>query len=262
MFKFFRRIRQNLLSDNKITKYLIYSIGEIVLVVIGILIALQVNNWNEDRKELVIEQQILKQLKVEYQNNLDQLNEKIQMRNEALEASNILLSYIDDPETLDEPTFYYSLVMIIRDPTFDPIKNDIIGTEKLRNIRNDTLVQYLSNWSSEVFQVQELELVYSKYRTEIIYPKYNQLGITRNMFHSLWKDGFSPTEALDKETKTVYSIKSSKKELSFDTILKDVELEGIISQVITFHLLTNRQSETLRDRIYSIQALLDREIDQ
>ena len=51
MIKFFRHIRQNLIMENKTSKYLKYAIGEIVLVVIGILIALQINNWNELRKE-------------------------------------------------------------------------------------------------------------------------------------------------------------------------------------------------------------------
>ena len=51
MIKFFRRIRQQLLNENKTSKYFKYAIGEIVLVVIGILIALQINNWNEERKE-------------------------------------------------------------------------------------------------------------------------------------------------------------------------------------------------------------------
>ena len=50
MIKFFRKIRQNLLSEGKTSKYLKYAIGEIVLVVVGILIALQINNWNEERK--------------------------------------------------------------------------------------------------------------------------------------------------------------------------------------------------------------------
>ena len=50
MFKFFRQIRQRLLSENKFNRYLLYALGEIVLVVIGILIALQINNWNENRK--------------------------------------------------------------------------------------------------------------------------------------------------------------------------------------------------------------------
>jgi len=51
MIKFFRRIRQQLLAQNRFNKYMIYAIGEIVLVVIGILIALSINNWNEKRKE-------------------------------------------------------------------------------------------------------------------------------------------------------------------------------------------------------------------
>ena len=50
MINFFRRIRYNLLSENKAGRYLKYAVGEIVLVVIGILIALQVNNWNEFKK--------------------------------------------------------------------------------------------------------------------------------------------------------------------------------------------------------------------
>jgi len=50
MIKFFRHIRQNLIMENRTSQYLKYAIGEIVLVVIGILIALQINNWNENRK--------------------------------------------------------------------------------------------------------------------------------------------------------------------------------------------------------------------
>ncbi|WP_051957594.1 DUF6090 family protein [Altibacter lentus] len=49
MIKFFRKIRHRFLSENKFSKYLLYAIGEIILVVIGILIALQINNWNQDR---------------------------------------------------------------------------------------------------------------------------------------------------------------------------------------------------------------------
>lgn len=59
MIKFFRKIRQQLLTENRFSKYLLYAVGEIMLVVIGILIALQINNWNEDRKEKKLEKVFL-----------------------------------------------------------------------------------------------------------------------------------------------------------------------------------------------------------
>ena len=51
MITFFRKLRQSLLTENKVSRYLLYAIGEIILVVIGILIALAVNNWNQDNKD-------------------------------------------------------------------------------------------------------------------------------------------------------------------------------------------------------------------
>ena len=49
MIKFFRQIRQNMIKESKASKYMLYAIGEIILVVIGILIAVQVNNWNVNK---------------------------------------------------------------------------------------------------------------------------------------------------------------------------------------------------------------------
>jgi len=60
MIKFFRKIRQKLLTENKFSKYLLYAFGEIILVIIGILIALSINNWNEEKK---LEQEVTTYLK-------------------------------------------------------------------------------------------------------------------------------------------------------------------------------------------------------
>jgi hypothetical protein len=62
MIKFFRHIRRRLLAENRFSRYLIYAIGEIVLVVIGILIALQINNWNEEYKTRLIEKDLYEKL--------------------------------------------------------------------------------------------------------------------------------------------------------------------------------------------------------
>ncbi|MGB5270439.1 DUF6090 family protein [Eudoraea sp.] len=74
MLQFFRQIRQRLLTNNKFSKYLLYAVGEIVLVVIGILIALSINNWNEDRINSRREKVILNSLKSELIINLNELN--------------------------------------------------------------------------------------------------------------------------------------------------------------------------------------------
>jgi hypothetical protein len=261
MIHFLRKIRRHLLEGKQVKKYAIYALGKIFLVVVGILIALQINNWNEDHKAAKKEQQILKQLKSEYESNLAQLNEKILMRSEALVACNELLFQMDHPDSLDEAKFYPALVQIVRDPTFDPIVNDIVGTANLRLIKNDTLVRTLSNWSSEVYQVQEIEIDYKKFRTESIVPTLNRLGLLRNLNHSIWKDGYTPTEALDKTFNYQFSIGESKHPVDWVRVLQDQALEGIVGQVITIHQITNIQSETLRERIEEMLKILEREID-
>ncbi len=70
MISFFRKIRQKLLSENKVTRYLAYAVGEILLVVIGILIALQDNNWNENRKQEIEKKKLTASLAEEIKANL------------------------------------------------------------------------------------------------------------------------------------------------------------------------------------------------
>ena len=78
MIKFFRKIRQNLLSEGKTRKYLKYAIGEIILVVIGILIALSINNWNEERKAVNKTEHLLTQVHKELGFNINKANKVIE----------------------------------------------------------------------------------------------------------------------------------------------------------------------------------------
>ena len=97
MIKFFKKIRYNLKETGKTGKYLKYAIGEIILLVCGILIALQVNNWNELRKDRIKEQIVLKQLQEDYQANLMQLEEKMATRKKILISAIQLLKAFDQP---------------------------------------------------------------------------------------------------------------------------------------------------------------------
>jgi len=87
MIPFFRKIRKKMADDNKPLKYMRYAIGEIVLVVVGILIALQINNWNEEKKT----QQRLSEFLIEIQNDLS---------NDIIEANHIIDEYITNDSIL------------------------------------------------------------------------------------------------------------------------------------------------------------------
>lgn len=100
MIKFFRNIRKTLLAEGKSSKYLKYAIGEIVLVVIGILIALQANNWNEYRKERNVEQEYLGRLLTDIQKDHETLLFSKELANERIDQVDILSNAIALPDSL------------------------------------------------------------------------------------------------------------------------------------------------------------------
>jgi hypothetical protein len=100
-------------------------IGEIALVVIGILIALQVNNWNESRKDNLREKAILIQLEKEYNANLKQLEAKMAMRSSVISSGLTILKYMSNPAlNIPRDSLLFYLSRINNDATFDPIQND------------------------------------------------------------------------------------------------------------------------------------------
>ncbi len=115
MIKFFRHIRQNLIMENKTGKYLKYAIGEIVLVVIGILIALQINNWNESRKAATLEDSFFQNMLIDLQKDEEKLNYFKKFHSKRIEYLDTLLTYVRNPNkqmgidkfgNYTEPLFY------------------------------------------------------------------------------------------------------------------------------------------------------------
>ena len=95
MIKFFRKIRQRLVTENKFSKYLIYAIGEIVLVVFGILIALSINNWNEKRKEFSVELKMLSEIQSNLKQSKKEIKKVIDVNETDLTRYISLLNYIE-----------------------------------------------------------------------------------------------------------------------------------------------------------------------
>ena len=114
MIKFFRKIRQNLISDGKTGKYLKYAIGEIVLVVIGIVIALQLNNWNESRKNEDEFKAVLQQIFTV----VDQDSENLKLiRYQLSEQIEIIDSIVQHPEGIDKELLPHLLFYLDLEPS-------------------------------------------------------------------------------------------------------------------------------------------------
>ncbi|SHH09374.1 DUF6090 family protein [Flagellimonas flava] len=88
----FGKIRRTLLKENRFSKYLLYIIGEVVLVVIGILIALQINNWSETRKRSAEEQRLLVALVEDFEQNKIRIEEAISRERDMIEMSRSLIA--------------------------------------------------------------------------------------------------------------------------------------------------------------------------
>lgn len=140
MIKFFRHIRQNLLLENKTGKYFKYAIGEIVLVVIGILIALQINNWNNNRIEHKIETNILSEILVNLEKDVINLNLKIRYNNDKAKLNRDVLEHLEQRTPLTD-SLKWSYARIIGRGNFEPIT---VAYENLKSkgidiIHNDSL---------------------------------------------------------------------------------------------------------------------------
>lgn len=167
MITFFRRIRQKLITENKITRYLLYAIGEIALVVIGILIALQVNNWNEAKKDRQSEKLYLEALQTEFSNNLDILDETIHLNEVLVAQLGELLTFFDkkklDTTSTKDIATYIGIALryeILYSPSTG-VLTDITSSGNLKLITNNDLRQDIAAFGNtlKVLNRQELATI-------------------------------------------------------------------------------------------------------
>jgi hypothetical protein len=159
MIKIFRKIRQRLLSESKFSRYLLYAIGEIILVVVGILFALQINSWNEARVNQLKEHGLLLDLKAEFEYNQTALFRAIGFNKTVVQASIDLTAIIREDKLTEKASTVDSLLVAINEfSSFDGrtgVCDEIINSGKLSLIRNEDLRSRLTNWSGWLFDARE-----------------------------------------------------------------------------------------------------------
>ena len=167
MIKFFRKIRQNLISANKFSKYLIYAVGEIILVVIGILIALQVNNWNENKNSENKTLISLSFLAEELNSNKKVLKSNIDLIKFDIQTGLNLIDSLNNNSVSKEKKNTYLLDKIlelgpirVRSLTTNSLE-EMISSGSYSNINSETIKENLLAYNSEIenmnYELQRFE---------------------------------------------------------------------------------------------------------
>ena len=164
MLKVFRRIRKKSIADRKISNYLLYAIGEIILVVIGILIALAIDNANEQSIKREKEQIYLIGLRDEFETSQTKLKELITFNKQSYEDSKKILVYMVDQENLPDEQELANLLYnaLAFDISFNPNNSllmEMINSGSLKDIGNPRLRILLTNWISNIEDIAKQEMM-------------------------------------------------------------------------------------------------------
>ena len=149
-------------DENRPMQYLRYAIGEILLVVVGILIALSINSWNENRKNLAQKELQLKALKIEFTSNLSQLDKVMYYDNLVSSSTKKLLQldFKNSVEMASDSLRYWLQYSSFR-WTFNPINGALrsaISSGEIHLIQSDSLVDLLFGWQDVVADAKEEEV--------------------------------------------------------------------------------------------------------
>jgi len=173
MIPYFRKIRQSLLKEGKIRNYLRYAIGEIVLVVIGILIAVAINEKQQLTTTQEKEQTYLLGLKEEFQISKAKLKALIEVNKQNyLNAKALLATISNDAQTLDEQQFsellYRSFASDIYFNANNSLLDEMINSGSLKDISNRGLRVRLTNWQSTLEDIGRQEAALGRQRAHVL----------------------------------------------------------------------------------------------
>ena len=254
MIKFFRQIRQQMIKENKVTKYALYAIGEILLVVIGILIALQINNWNQKKSDIKKEKYLVNEMLQEFKNDSIELQAFIRLTNVKVKYGKIVKGYLQGITTNKDtifPHLFYNGKTLLFD-SFSPTYDEIVSSGQLNIIRNDSLKVLIKDFKEYVeglddflfYDLKEIKQRYNfhlyKYFDHEIMTKLWEFGRLENKPSSLehtmgLKKDF---EGFNSDPESYYFVTA--------TIGADAELNRSYSQIVMAKL--ERVIQTLRQQ--------------
>lgn len=248
MIKLFNKIRQRLLTENKFSKYLLYAIGEIVLVVVGILIALNINNWNEGRKATKQEIKILSELKSDLETNLEELKETYNVTNSRQQYANLILDHFEKASPVND-----SLKKAFEHINMDGLFN--IANTAYKFIENQG-VNTLSNDSLRI----RVTVMYERYFKNIVTRETKNWEIVDDELLPLMNEYFKTSPSIDK--KVSFSLITLNEPINIEQLRNNNKFKNMIFRLQTWLLIRLKwQQEThieLEKLIIDVQEEIDR----
>lgn len=256
MISFFRKIRQNLFAENKFSKYLIYAIGEIALVMIGILLALQVNNWNEAKKANLEEMAILKSIKIDFQNVIAECQENNIFRERVLNATNALYDLINFNNRNYTKTQLDSIMAVLFiNPTYNNQTGSLdvlFNSGKINLIHNSDIKEKLIAWPQQIDDVKEDEQYASEHLRGSLYGFIRKYVSVRDI--NLRID-YKDLKMFNRESESKFTS-------NYEGLFNDIEFEGILGTRELPVAVSLIQTNDLIETAQSIIALIDKELEK
>jgi len=203
LFRLFRSIRRRLIVRNRITDYTLYSLGEIVLVVIGILIALQINNWNDLRQERELELKYLGNIRVDLVRNIAEIDRFIDVRSSLIEDAGVIIGHLEGVPIADIHDFNQRCIHIYEWRRFSQINftfEELISSGNLSLISSARIKSSLLKLESD-YKANKAEEDHFRFDSEeLLYkPMYDQIDL-----HPMLRDYMGETGVLVQEHFDVY----------------------------------------------------------
>jgi len=251
MIKFFRKIRQKLLREKKLGNYLLYAVGEIILVVIGILIALQINDWSEHQKELELEGEYYCRLAEDVVLDMEQMSNLLSLAEDRLNASNdaVRLLLSEEVKKVDAGNLIsLSIRSIYSD--FQPNNSayeDLKSGANLNIIRDKSVIQALNRYFNRVEELKSIIMVNGKYAVDISFSHtdnfangYNQASIINGRF----------SVGLDEDLKRAFPIDD-------EELLSNEMKSRLLGEALEYVSVNTRQVELYGKLLNEISELED-----
>ena len=263
MLRFFRQLRVRLLTENKIRKYLLYAVGEIVLVVIGILIALQVNNYNETDKEREIYVSYLVRLKEDFLELQETVKLKRQFEADLIDLAKYQLAVLTGKET--QPNLLKLAISIEytasvnRYEIMSPTYLELSSTGRLALIENDDIKDFLSGYYKYLLTRNDEKAEWDPW-------VHQYRSLVRNILdpedRSFIDFEFGNANAdLESPAWKTYILKS-KEEKVVNDLIKAPNLTGLLQDILTARRITYNyfdfEFHISNDFLLQIQSEIDR----